>query len=119
MAKVLIIDDDPKIQEFVRVLLESQGYYVGTASDGETGVARALADLPDVVITDMNMRGVNGWAVARRIRADSRGEKIRIMALSAFTSTGDRDEAFQAGCDAYDTKPVDASRLLSKISQLL
>lgn len=119
MATILIIDDDPKIQSLVRVLLDSQGYYVGTADDGETGVARALSEAPDLVITDMNMRGVTGWEVARRIKADTASRDTKVMALSAFTSAGDRDEAFEAGCDGYDNKPIEPTRLIEKIGKIL
>ncbi len=119
MARILIIDDDPQIQNLVRMLLDSQGYYVGTADDGEAGVRRALSEYPDLVITDMNMCGVTGWEVARRIKADPDATAVKIMALSAFTSTGDRDEAFDSGCDSYDNKPIDPVRLLTKISELV
>lgn len=120
MAKILVIDDDARSLSLVETILEGQDHNVICASSGEEGIKLALAGTPlDLVITDMNMNGVSGWDVVRAIRAQPAGGDVPIMALSAFTSAQDRDEAFDAGCSAYANKPIDAERFLKKVANLL
>ena len=111
MAKILVIDDDARSPSLVETILQGQNHNV---------IQMALADAPlDLIITDMNMNGISGWDVMRAIRAQPDGAQVPIMALSAFTSAQDRDEAFDAGCSAYANKPIDAERFLQKVTNLL
>jgi CheY-like chemotaxis protein len=120
MAKILLIDDDPRTQALVSEILVGQGHEVATADGGEVGVAAALSDHGyDLVVTDLNMRGVNGWEAVRRIRAEIPAIRLPILALSAFTTAADRDEAFDAGCNAYANKPVAAADLLRRVQELI
>lgn len=120
MANILLIDDDARTQALVTEILSGQGHVVSTAGGGAEGVAAALGnDDLDLIITDLNMRGVSGWEVARRIRAEVPANRLPILALSAFTTAADRDEAFGAGCNAYANKPVDASDLLRRVQELI
>lgn len=120
MANILVLDDDPLILELVATILETQGHAVTRQADAAAGISQAIAeDGPDLVITDLNMRGVTGWEAVRRIREHRAEGGLPILALSAFTSAQDRDEAFGAGCTAYENKPVDAARLLTRVTALL
>lgn len=120
MAKILLIDDDPRTQTLVTEILSGQGHEVATAGGGADGVTAALGeDAFDLVITDLNMRGVSGWEAARRIRAEIPANRLPILALSAFTTAADRDEAFGAGCNAYANKPVEARDLLRRVQELI
>ena len=120
MAKILVIDDDARSLSLVETILQGQNHNVICASSAEADIQMALADAPlDLIITDMNMNGISGWDVMRAIRAQPDGAQVPIMALSAFTSAQDRDEAFDAGCSAYANKPIDAERFLQKVTNLL
>jgi CheY-like chemotaxis protein len=120
MAKILLIDDDARTLSLVQTLLEGQGHTVTCASSGDQGIKLVRSDAAlDLIVTDMNMTGVSGWDVVRAIREQPSCADIPIMALSAFTSAQDRDEAFEAGCSAYENKPIVANRLLEKVTTLL
>lgn len=120
MARILLVDDDSKTLEFVTHILTAEGYDVTSRTDSGEGLSAALEDpRPDLIITDMNMRGVNGWEFARRIRAEETGPAVPILGLSAFTSAQDRDEAFDAGCNAYENKPINRDRLVNRVRDLL
>lgn len=120
MARILLIDDDPQALELVSAILGAYEHDVISHGSGEAGVAAALGDsAPDLLITDLNMRGMSGWEVVRRIRAVRSEAELPILALSAFTSAKDRDEAFEAGCNAYENKPVDIEHLTQRVASLL
>jgi len=119
MANILVIDDDQLIRDLVRVLCESQGHAVSDAEDGDSGVAEARAVKPDLIILDMNMPGMTGWEVIPVIRSHPDTKAIPVIALTADGSSGSRDEAHEAGCDRYVTKPIDAPRLYAAIDELI
>ncbi len=120
MSRILLIDDDARTRDLVTAILQAGGYTVSVAPDGESGINAALgAPGPDLIVTDLNMRGTSGWDVGRRRRADPECGSLPILALSAYTTAQDRDEAFDAGVTAYETKPVDRERLLAKVDELL
>lgn len=120
MSRILLIDDDARTRDLVAAILQGDGHDVNVASDGESGIQAALAGpAPDMIVTDLNMRGTTGWDVVRRLRAEAQCRSVPILALSAFTTAQDRDEAFDAGVTAYQNKPVDRERLLAKVTELL
>jgi CheY-like chemotaxis protein len=89
------------------------------AADGETGVAMAQAEAPGLILMDVSLPGIDGWEATRRLRAAPETRHIPIVALTAYTTSGDREKALAAGCDDFDTKPIDLPRLLGKIETLL
>jgi CheY-like chemotaxis protein len=95
------------------------GFEILVAEDGEVGCARALADQPDIILMDLDLPVVDGWEATRRLKADSLTCDIPIIALTAHAMSGSRDKALAAGCDEFDTKPIDFDRLMEKISRLL
>jgi two-component system cell cycle response regulator DivK len=119
MAKILLIEDNELNRDMLSRRLTRKGFEVVTASDGEEGLLRAAADSPDLILMDLNLPVLDGWEAARKLKADPRTRPIRILALSAHAMSEHRDRALEAGCDDFDTKPVDLSRLLGKIEALL
>jgi len=119
LARILIIDDEPLFLDILTMTISGAGHDVETASGGADGVDQALASPPDLVITDLSMPEVTGWDVIRRLKSEEATGGVPIMALSAHEQSGDRDEAFAAGCDAYETKPLDFPRLAAKVEELL
>src|SRR6185436_7269233 len=99
--------------------LEKRGHTVTIAVDGAAGVARAKADAPELILMDMSLPVLDGWEATRQIKADPATASIPIIALTAHAMAADRDKALAAGCNDYDTKPVDLTRLLQKIEDLL
>lgn len=99
--------------------LTRRGYAVDVAVDGQEGLDRAREGMPDLLLLDMDLPVLDGWEVARRLKGDPSTAKIPIIALTAHAMVGDRDHALEAGCDDYDTKPVELKRLLAKIEALL
>lgn len=99
--------------------LERRGYAVLVAVDGEQGVALAQAEIPDLILMDMSLPVLDGWEATRRIKTAAETQAIPIIALTAHAMVGDRDEAMAAGCDDYDTKPIDLTRLLEKMEKIL
>ncbi len=114
MAKILIIDDEPQIVQLLEAALIGQGHSIFTSSGGEDGAGLAKSQLPALIITDMNMPGGTGWDLIRTLRADEATKDIPIIALTAHQTDGDRDEAYQSGCDAYITKPIDLDKFLAR-----
>jgi CheY-like chemotaxis protein len=119
MARLLLIEDNEMNRDMLSRRLERRGYTTIIAVDGGAGVAKARTDAPDLILMDMSLPVIDGWEASRQIKADPATASIPIIALTAHAMTSDRDKAIQAGCDDYDTKPVELPRLLGKIEALL
>ena len=115
---VLVVDDDADIRVFLKINFESWGFEVVTAEDGAEAAASAADIDADLILLDMNMPSVSGFEAARQIRATEKHSKTPIIAVTAHTSTGNRDEAYQAGCDAIVTKPIDPQKLSQAVTDL-
>ncbi|NJO40059.1 MAG: response regulator [Cyanobacteria bacterium CRU_2_1] len=119
MPKILLIEDNEMNRDMLSRRLERRGLQVLIAVDGEQGVAMAQAEVPDLILMDMSLPVLDGWSATRQIKAAPETSTIPIIALTAHAMSGDRDKCLEAGCDDYDTKPVEFTRLLSKIQALL
>ena len=119
MAKILIVEDNEMNRDMLSRRLERRGYAVIIAVDGGVGVQMAHTESPDLILMDMSLPVMDGWEASRTLKADAATAKIPIIALTAHAMTSDRDKALQAGCNDYDTKPVDLPRLLGKIEALI
>jgi len=119
MAKILLVEDNELNRDMLSRRLERKGFVVVIAEDGAAGVAVARAESPDLVLMDMSLPVMDGWAATRELKADERLQGVPVIALTAHAMAGDRDRAIDAGCDDYDTKPVEFMRLLGKIEALL
>lgn len=119
MTTILIVEDNEMNRDMLSRRLERKGYEVLIAVDGEKGLEVARANTPDLVLMDMSLPVVDGWEATRRLKADSRLKHIPVIALTAHAMANDRDKALEAGCDDYDTKPIELPRLLAKIEALL
>ena len=117
--KVLLVEDNEMNRDMLSRRLERRGYEVVLAEDGDQGLQRATDTRPDLILLDMSLPGADGWEVARRLKADPATATISIIALTAHAMAGDRERALEAGCDDYDTKPIELPRLLDKMSTLL
>ena len=118
MTKILIVEDNEMNRDMLSRRLERRGFTVVMAVDGAEGVAMSKTELPDIVLMDMSLPIMNGWEATRAICADDRTAAIPVIALTAHSMPGDREKALEAGCDDYDTKPVDLPRLLAKMLAL-
>jgi CheY-like chemotaxis protein len=119
MARILLVEDNEMNRDMLSRRLARRGHDVLVAVDGAEGVARASADLPDLILMDMSLPVMDGWDATRRIKAGPATSKIPVIALTAHAMSGDREQALAAGCDDYDTKPIEFDRLAEKISALL
>ena len=119
MTKILLVEDNEMNRDMLSRRLQRKGFAVVMAEDGKAGVAMAASELPDLILLDMSLPLVDGWEVARQIKAGPTTKGIPIIALTAHAMAGDREKALEAGCDEYDTKPVEFPRLLSKIEAIL
>jgi CheY-like chemotaxis protein len=119
MLRILLVEDNEMNRDMLSRRLSRKGYEVSIAIDGHQGLAMALRGGFDLVLMDMSLPEVDGWEVTRRLRADPRARELPIIALTAHAMAGDREKALEAGCDDYDSKPVDFPRLLAKIEALL
>ena len=119
MTKILYVEDNDDNVFMLTHRLSRKGYEVVVAGDGEQGVARANEEQPALILMDLSLPVLDGWEATRRLKADPATQNIPVIALSAHAMPGDAEKALAAGCDDYDTKPVDMKRLLSKISALL
>ncbi len=119
MAKILLVEDNEMNRDMLSRRLERRGYEVVIAVDGGQGVALARAERPDLVLMDMSLPVLDGWEATRRLKADPDTSAIPIIALTAHAMSGDQQKALAAGCDDYDTKPVDLNSLLAKIEARL
>lgn len=118
MPKVLVVEDNEANRDMLSRRLQRRGFEVVFAIDGAEGVAKSKSDMPDIVLMDMSLPVMNGWEATRAIKADTNTAHIPVIALTAHSMAGDREKAMEAGCDDYDTKPVELDRLLGKMSQL-
>lgn len=119
MAKILLVEDNEMNRDMLSRRLVRKGYGVVVAVDGVEGVRKAAADMPDLILLDMSLPVLDGWEAARQLKASSQTGSIPIIALTAHAMSGDREAALDAGCDDYDTKPIDFPRLLEKVEALL
>lgn len=119
MATILLVEDDEMNRDMLSRRLMKRGYDVVIAVDGAQGVERARADVPDLILMDMSLPVLDGWDATRQIKADPAMRDIPVIALTAHAMAGDEEKARAAGCDEFDTKPVELSRLLGKIEDLL
>ena len=118
MTKILVVEDNEMNLDMLSRRLSRQGYEVVAAQDGAAGVGRAASERPHIILMDMSLPVLDGWEATRRIKAASDTKHIPVIALTANAMAGDREKALAAGCDDYDTKPVELQRLLGKIKQL-
>ncbi len=117
--KVLLVEDNEMNRDMLSRRLTRKGYEVSIAVNGLEGVEKAQTELPDIILMDMSLPELDGWEATRRLKSAEETNKIPILGLSAHAMAGDREKAMQAGCDDYDTKPVEFKRLLGKIEELL
>jgi CheY-like chemotaxis protein len=119
MAKILLVEDNELNRDMLSRRLTRNGYTVVVAVDGAQGVAMAASEIPDLVLMDMSLPVLDGWAATRALRADPVTKDVPVIALTAHAMAGDREQAMAAGCNDYDTKPIELPRLLGKIAALL
>jgi two-component system cell cycle response regulator DivK len=119
MAKVLLVEDNQMNRDMLSRRLARKGYEVVVAEDGQAGVQMASSESPDIILMDMSLPVIDGWEATRQVKAAPETSAIPIIALTAHAMASDREKALNAGCDDYDTKPVERSRLLEKIEKLL
>jgi two-component system cell cycle response regulator DivK len=119
MAKILLVEDNEMNRDMLSRRLIRNGYEVSIAVDGQQGADMAMSQLPDLILMDMSLPVIDGWEATRRIKANDATRRIPVIALTAHAMAGDREKAIEAGCDDYDTKPVEITRLLGKIATLL
>jgi CheY-like chemotaxis protein len=119
MPRILLVEDNELNRDMLSRRLARRGYEVAVAADGEQGVAMARSATPTLILMDLSLPGLDGWEATRRIKAAPETRSIPVIALTAHAMAGDREKALAAGCDDFDTKPVDLERLLGKIEALL
>ena len=119
MAKILLVEDNEMNRDMLSRRLERRGYQVIIAEDGATGVTKAKSETPDLILMDMSLPVMDGWEATRQIKAVTETQHIPIIALTAHAMAGDEEKALAAGCNDYETKPVDLPKLLTKIDALL
>jgi len=119
MTTILLIEDNEWSRDMLSRRLSRHGFQVMAVEDGERGLLSAHSGQPDLILLDISLPDIDGWEIARRLKAHAATKPIPIIALTAHAMRGDRELALQAGCDEYDTKPVDLARLLAKIGALL
>jgi CheY-like chemotaxis protein len=119
MPRILIVEDNEMNRDMICRRMAKRGFDVSTALDGQTGVALAESESPDLILMDLSLPVIDGWEATRRIKANPVTCSIPVIALTANAMTSDRESALAAGCDDYDTKPVQLDRLLEKIHRHL
>lgn len=119
MPKILLVEDNEMNRDMLSRRLEKRGYTLAIAVDGGQGVALAKSELPDLILMDMSLPVLDGWDATKQVKADPATKGIPIIALTAHAMESDRQKALEAGCDDFDTKPVELNRLLTKIEDLL
>ena len=119
MAKILIVEDNEMNRDMLSRRLIRRGYQIVMAVDGAEGIATAKAENPDLVLMDMSLPVVDGWEATRRLKTEPLTRSIPVIGLTAHAMAGDREKVIEAGCDDYDTKPIDLPRLLEKMTAAL
>lgn len=119
MTQVLLVEDNELNRDMLSRRLQRRGFEVLLAVDGQQGIDMATEHLPEVILMDMNLPIIDGWEATRRLKANPLTQKIPVIGLTAHAMTGDREKCLAAGCDQYDTKPIDFESLLEKIRSLL
>jgi CheY-like chemotaxis protein len=119
MVKILLVEDNEMNRDMLSRRLIRKGYDVVIAVDGAQGVSMTIEEKPDIVLMDMSLPVIDGWEATKKLKANPDTQSIPIMALTAHAMSGDREKTLEAGCDDYDTKPIDLKRLLGKIEALL
>ena len=119
MAKVLLVEDNEMNRDMLSRRLIRRGFQVVFAVDGQQGVDLARSERPDIILMDMSLPVIDGWEATRRVKADDVTRSVPVIGLTAHAMAGDREKAIEAGCDDYDTKPVELDRLIGKIERLL
>jgi two-component system cell cycle response regulator DivK len=119
MPRILLVEDNAMNLDMLSRRLQRKGYEVVIATDGEAGITMAVSEGPDLILMDMSLPVLDGWEATRRLRGMPETAAIPVIALTSHAMAGDREKAMGAGCDDYDTKPVDFERLLVKIEALL
>lgn len=119
MTHILLVEDNEMNRDMLSRRLERKGFEITIAVDGEEGVAKALSVKPDLILMDMSLPKIDGWEATRQVKANPETASIPVIALTAHAMAEDREKALAAGCDEYDTKPVELPRLLEKIQGML
>ena len=119
MSKILLVEDNETNRDMLSRRLQRRGYEVVIAVDGEEGVEMARSENPELILMDISLPNLDGWEATRQIKASPATRSIPVIALTAHAMSGDRQKCLEAGCEDYDTKPVDLKRLLTKIQALL
>jgi CheY-like chemotaxis protein len=119
VVNILLVEDNEMNRDMLSRRLKKKGFEVAMAFDGKQGVEMARAQAPDLILLDMSLPVMDGWEAAGVLKSDSKTQAIPIIALTAHAMAGDKEKAIDAGCDDYDTKPIDFKRLLGKISSMV
>ena len=119
MTKVLVVEDNEMNRDMLSRRLTRRGFQVILAVDGQQGVDLARSERPDIILMDMSLPVVDGWEATRRVKSDDATRGVPVIGLTAHAMAGDREKAIEAGCDDYDTKPVELERLIGKMERLL
>ena len=119
MARILLVEDNELNRDMLSRRLARRGHQVVEATDGEAALALAASERPDLILMDMSLPVLDGWEATRRLKAAPATRPIPVIALTAHAMAADRERSLEAGCDDFDTKPVDLERLLGKIARLL
>jgi two-component system cell cycle response regulator DivK len=120
VSRLLYVEDNEDNVYLLKMRLELiEGHDIAVAKDGAEAISLIKADPPDLILMDLNLPGIDGWEATRRLKADPQTAKIPVIALTAHAMAGDRERALAAGCEDFDTKPIDFDRLLNKMNRLL
>ena len=119
MARILLVEDQEMNRDMLSRRLKKRGYEVSIAVDGAEGVDKARSESPDLILMDMSLPVMDGWEATRILKAEDDTRSIPVVALTAHAMSTDREKAFEAGCDAYETKPIELPRLLETMEKLL
>lgn len=119
MPKILLVEDNEMNRDMLSRRLQRRGFDVVIAIDGQSGIEKAQTESPDLILMDMSLPMIDGWEATRALKSKAETKHIPVIALTAHAMSTDRDRALEAGCDDYDTKPIEFSRLLEKMESLM